>query len=315
MAPALVWVGVRFAVAPERVRVEVPESKVLELLSLIEETLGSNVVSKKSLRTLIGKAMSIASVIYTWRPFLNELYSALHCNDTKAPPGCVWTKQLSHCLSWLKVFLTEEGGCIERVYSVQNFLMRGTQVLITWDASPFGMGATLQVATVFAGFFAISVSTEDCNILDIEVGSNKSQQVLEALAGLIALRLWRRFWQGQRAVLHIRSDSLGALHLFSFLEGSSRALTLIASEFALELGKAESRPDLISHIPGITNVSCDMLSRRFDPNKVFQLPLQLLNAKAVIPPSRPIKWWKSLHGTSAKPPAESTGGAKRPRCQ
>ena len=144
-APALTWVGVKLQLTVDQVRVVVPESKVQELLTLIGDSLSSNVTSKKSLRTLIGKAMAVASVLYTWRPFLHELYAALHCKESHAPSGCVWTKQIRHSLEWIRCFLSEEKGQIERVFTVQHFLQHGPQVTITWDASPFGMGATLQL--------------------------------------------------------------------------------------------------------------------------------------------------------------------------
>ena len=143
MSPTLRWVGVKLQMSRDQIQVEVPESKVQELRVLIDECMSSNLTSKKLLRTLIGKAMAVASVLYTWRPFLHELYAALHCKDSRAPAGCVWSKQLKHSLQWLKCFLSEEGGQIVRIFSVQHFLQSGPQVIITWDASPYGMGATL----------------------------------------------------------------------------------------------------------------------------------------------------------------------------
>ena len=114
-------------------------------------------------------------------------------------------------------------------------------------------------------------------------------------------------------MLQIRSDNIGALSLFAFLKGSSQPLRLIAAEFALDLGKAEFRPDLIQHIPGITNTICDILSRRYDPNKTFYVPTQLRYAKPVIPATRVHSWWRSLTHTSAAPSAESEDGVKRRR--
>ena len=313
MAPTLTWVGVKLQLTSDQVRVEVPESKVQELLTLIDGCLSSNLTSKKSLRTLIGKAMAVASVLYTWRPFLHELYAALHCKESNAPTGCVWTKQLRHSLQWIKCFLSEEEGHIVRVFTVQHYLHQGPQVIITWDASPFGMGATLQIDGEFTEFFAVGITDSDCDILQIEVGSSKSQQTVEALAGLIAMRVWSRFWQGQRAVLQIRSDNIGALSLFAFLRSSSAALRTIAAEFALDLGRAEFRPDLYAHIPGITNVICDVLSRRYDPRKTFYIPSQLLKVRAIVPPTRNRSWWRSLSHTSAAPSAECEVRAKRQR--
>ena len=101
LSPTVLWVGVTLQIDDDKVRAEVPEAKVIELKDLLVEALKSNVVSCKSLRTIIGKAMAIASVIYVWRPFVQELYSALHCTDSHAPKGCVWTKQISHSFQWI----------------------------------------------------------------------------------------------------------------------------------------------------------------------------------------------------------------------
>ena len=163
----------------------------------------------------------------------------------------------------------------------------------------------------FKEFFAIGITDADCDILHIEVGSSKSQQTVEALAGLIALRVWSQHWQGQRAVLQVRSDNIGALSLFAFLKGSSASLRTIAAEFALDLGKAEFRPDLFTHIPGITNVICDVLSRRYDPSKTFYIPKQHRKARAIMPPPRTQSWWRSLAHTLAAPSAETEVGVKR----
>jgi len=92
------------------------------------------------------------------------------------------------------------------------------------------------------------------------------------LAGLVALRVWAKFWQGQRAKLHVRGDNVGALTLFSTLESSSPPLTKIAREFALDLGRARFRPDLVQHIPGIVNKVNDVLSRRYQAGHKFELP-------------------------------------------
>jgi hypothetical protein len=66
----------------------VPQSKVFEIVHLITQAL-RNMISVKSLRTLIGKVMSIATIIYVWRPIVQELYGALHEKQTNAPQGCV----------------------------------------------------------------------------------------------------------------------------------------------------------------------------------------------------------------------------------
>ena len=248
--------------------------------------------------------MAIASVIYVWRPFVQELYSALHAEKTNAPKGCIWTKQVHHSFSWILAFLAGERGSIIRDYSLSHFRREGPDVVITWDASPWGMGATLQVAGQFVEFFSIPIDPMDEVTLSTSKGSSDGQQVWEALAGLVALRVWAKFWQGQRARLHVRGDNVGALTLFSTLKSSSPPLTKIAREFALDLGRARFRPDLVQHIPGIVNKVNDMLSRRFQPGHKFELPPCLVRSRAILPGRRDNGWWKSLHvpsGSSAGP--------------
>ena len=309
LSPTVLWVGITLQIENDKVRAEVPEAKVIELKELIGEALKSNIVSCKSLRTIIGKAMAIASVIYVWRPFVQELYSALHCTESHAPKGCVWTKQISHSFHWILAFLAGEHGSIVRDYSLAHFRREGPEVIITWDASPWGMGATLQVSGQFIEFFAIPIDPIDETTLQTPKGSSDGQEVWEALAGLVALRVWSKYWQGQRAKLHVRGDNVGALTLFSTLKSGSPPLTKIAREFALDLGKAEYRPDLVQHIPGIVNKVNDCLSRRFQPGQTFQLPPCLNKARPIRPVRRGEKWWKSIAAPSSSSavPVETLG--------
>lgn len=93
----------------------------------------------------------------------------------------------------------------------------------------------------------------------------------------------------------MRGDNVGALTLFSALKSGSQ----IAREFALDLGKAEYRPDLVQHIPGIVNKVNDCLSRRFQPGQTFHLPQCLLKARPIRPVRRDGKWWKSIVAPSS----------------
>lgn len=300
MQPKLTWIGISIHITDAAVEVEVPEGKVVELMAMITEISAGNLVSKAMLRTCIGKMMAIASVLYMWRPFIQELYVALHATETNAPEGCVWVKQIEHSLDWIYVFLQQEGAGIRRTYSLQHFKGQGDRILITWDASPFGMGATLQVNGEFKEFFAIRISEQDQKTLATPAGTSEGQQVWECLTGLIALRVWAKYWQGCRAKLQIRSDNIGALTLLTTLRGRTKAMSIIAREYALDHGQAQWRPDLATHIPGLTNTVCDVLSRRYDPNNVFTLPKLLSKAKAIVPPHRDDSWWKTLNAGGRK---------------
>ena len=307
LSDSLVWIGVHLSVQHDGVKAEIPAEKVRELDTMLAESIQGNLVTKKLLRTLIGKAMSIASILFVWRPFISELYMALHEEQTNAPQGCVWSKQIAHAAIWLRTFLAGEMAGIQRIYLLKVFKQEGPEVTITWDASPYGMGGALQVGGKFMEFFAIHIGKEDEEHLSTKSGTSEGQQTWEALCGLICLRLWQKWWMTSTVTLRLRNDNVGALTLFAQVKGRSPAHTLLAKEFALDLGKAQYRPRVTEHLPGIVNVICDVLSRRFQPGETFNLPHQLKQARAVIPPSRPRSWWKTLSWGHRAPAGPSRG--------
>ena len=58
------------------------------------------------------------------------------------------------------------------------------------------------------------------------------------------------------------------------MKGKSFAHTLLAREFALDLGQAQYRPAIAEHLPGVANAICNVLSRQFQPGFQFKLPIQ-----------------------------------------
>ena len=315
LAETVVWIGVTIAVTNDEVTVEVTESKVQEIKLLIAEVMQHNVVASKKLRTLIGKCMSIASVIYVWKPFIQELYAALN-GPTQAPTGCAWTNQIMHPLKWLMAFLDGEAGTIRRTYSVVQYFAPADKVQITWDASPFGMGVFWTINGRLLEYFAIEISDEDQQILQMESGSCNGQQIWERLSGLFAMQQWASHWKQTRVHLYLRGDNVSALVLFATLKTQSKSLALIAREFALDLGTACYKPEVVQRLPGIANVLADTLSRKYDPGKTFVLHPLLTSAAEVCPPPRPITWWRSLAVPSMPDTplaAERAWTRKRPR--
>ena len=116
-------------------------------------------------------------------------YGALHGPPSGAPPGCIWTKQIEIPLSWIRAFLQGSGGEVERRFRLYQHLRLGTSVRITTDASPWGLGAVLEIDDKIVSFFADNVQDTDRTVLSLsDTGQSKDQQVLEALALLVALR-------------------------------------------------------------------------------------------------------------------------------
>ena len=71
-------------------------------------------------------------------------------------------------------------------------------------------------------------------------------------------------------------------------------LGIIARELALDISHAAFSPDLVEHIPGISNKAADILSRRYQPGHNVSLPTYLeLSAEQRVE-YRPKTWWKSL---------------------
>ncbi len=303
---SLVWIGAQYGLESDLVRVTIPQAKVAELKSMIDGMARANVVRIKAVRRLAGLASHVASLIWAWRPFLAELWAAIHpegasASSSRAPEHCVWVKQIRPALQWLSAFLEGIAGTLEMVYRVRPFLNSGIQIRMVTDASVWGIGAILFVDGRPVEWLSDALTPDDEAALGIAIGQDVSQQAAEALAILVSLRVWSQYWREERAVIELRNDNVGALTLFMKLKGRSSALNTIAREAALELGNGSFRPDVFSHSPGVANVWADMLSRQFDPNKVFALPPQLADVRQAHPPSRSTSWWRS------RCPAEQMG--------
>lgn len=200
--------------------------------------------------------MYVASIIYAWRPFISQLYDALlPASDTGAPRNCVWTKQVEQPVKWILEFLATLHQHRIRAWTVANYCGA------VWDASPVGFGAVHLVDGHLVEYLAGEPHEFEIEFLGIVISDSESQQVMESLAGLIALRTWSKWWQQARVTLSIRSDNMGALTLLSRLTSSSARLNILAREFSLDLGNAAFSPDIVQHIPGFTNNICDALSR------------------------------------------------------
>ena len=277
------------------VTVKIPEDKVRELEGLCLQMVSCNVISRKVLHKFAGKAMSIASVIYTWRPFIHQVHAALSSDAaSNGPSGCIWTSQVRNALLWFLAFFDSLKLHLNRTWTLDGFIGAGPCICIVWDASPWGFGAVLLINEHPVEFWADQPGAFETDLLSIIVGDCESQQVLECLAGLVALRVWARHWQHRRITLALRSDNIGALVLLSRLKTTSSRNALIAREFALDLGDASFKPDIAEHIPGFANKCCDALSRLCDPTFDNDTPPLLANVRRVDLPPRERSWWRSV---------------------
>ena len=265
--------------------------------------LQSNVVAVKPLRALTGKLVHIASIVYTLRPFLTELHAAIYPRPRGAPRGTVWLKQISHVLTWIIALL--DGHPITRHYLLSVHLGRGKRIELNLDASPWGIGGYLLEDGVVTAWFSDRIHLEEARLLRIEIGTSAVQQCVEALAALVALRVWHIRWKQAGAIIRVRSDSISALILTLNLKTSGAGTSIVAREMALDIAWANYQPHVAEHVPGIANKTCDMLSRRFQPGASYELPALLKDVpesklqprgvdyyrSAASPPVVQRKWW------------------------
>jgi hypothetical protein len=258
-----------------------------------------NVVSIKKLRSYTGKLMHMASLVHTIRPFLTDLYGAIHSKDlaaSGAPSGCVWTRQIHHVLLWMAAFLSERPGSLHKLYPLSAYRRSATRIGMHLDASPWGLGGYLSVDGDIVAWFASALSDAELSALQLQRGSSSAQQAVEALCALVALRAWQDRWRDRRWSLRVRSDSVSALVLALKLKTSGAAAGIVAREMALDMAAAPFPPIVAEHIPGIANVVPDILSRRHDPKYAasWEIPPLLAGVAETQLPARDAAYFRSL---------------------
>ena len=114
------WIGATFSTHAGGLDATIKAERLEELSLLTDKLLSSNLVSTADLRSYIGKAQSIASLLFTWRPFVHMMYAALKEDGTSdAPPNCRWTRQVRIPLLWIRAFLqSTEPGSLVRSWTV-----------------------------------------------------------------------------------------------------------------------------------------------------------------------------------------------------
>ena len=153
------WIGASFESTNTGVVATILRARLDDLLALVRDLLSANVASIKKVRTLTGKAQSIASLLWVWRPFVHMLYAAIYApidpySVHRPPAGCIWTKQIHVPLRWLVAFLTGRRGNLHRTLSLESYMRLGKSIVLTTDASPYGLGAVLTIDGTIAAWFS-----------------------------------------------------------------------------------------------------------------------------------------------------------------
>ena len=80
--------------------------------------------------------------------------------------NCVWTKQILWSLVWLREFILENRGVITRVFEYDAYFAAYDNIVITCDASPFGIGAWLTINWRLVSWFADQLTSDDALFLN-----------------------------------------------------------------------------------------------------------------------------------------------------
>ena len=136
------------------------------------------------------------------------------------------------------------------------------------------------------------VGVADCDRFHAQVGDPAFNTLWEALAVLVAPREWADRFSPDRPV-EIRSDNLGVLYALYNRAAPARAINLIMQEVSLAEALWDFPLRALKHIPGLSNVTADALSRQFDP-KPKDFPAELLAVTRAHVAHRTRKWYRTL---------------------
>ena len=219
----------------------IPLERKKKLLEAVREVAGKPIVSRKALASLAGGLSFVAGLVPHLRPFLDSFWAALS--------------------QWVAALLGEGEVPLVRIFKVAYPEVAAE---ITTDASPWGIGGVVRLNGNIAGAFAEQLSTDILNKFNAVKGDPKHTTLWEGLALLVAFRLWLP-GLGFGAVVRVKSDSLSSLLMLSKGKAKSLELNCIAREIALDQALQLYRLTFLVHIPGVTNLEADFLSRTISP--------------------------------------------------
>ena len=284
---SITWIGATISLedAEGKVVVSIPEDKAIKLQETTEKFLGKPVVGEKELRSYAGSMSFVAGLIPHIRPFLETIWASLPSGHATASDGArhtgrsgklVHVRRFKPALKWLKALLTGEAAPLYRELQAH---FPDLDVTITTDACPFGLGGTLRVSGILKETFSSDLPKDILSKFKAQRGDSKHTTLWEALALLYACRCWLPAFNG-KARVRCKSDSLSLM--FMLLKGKAKSpdLAIIAREFALDQARDRYRIHFLSHIPGVTNIEADALSRIFAPVPP-ELPRSLVEAPRI----------------------------------
>ena len=282
------WIGAELQASEENITAHIPEDKIADLTEETKQLLRMPVVAKRRLRTYAGKLNYVAGIISQLRPFVACLWAPIaDKTPAKISRGLTHIRRVHHALRWLLRFFTNTELNLTRAFPASG---DAVEVYIHVDASPWGLGGLLVRGTRVLSWFADGLTANDLRRFRARRGDSKFMPIWESLAILVAARTWL---PGRHRIAGVVGDSTGSLALVRKLHAKAPMMNLVAQELALDEGWGRYTLVSVRHIPGVTNLQPDALSRLYAPEAKHVPPeLQQVPRAQVAP--RGQKFWKSL---------------------
>ena len=282
-------------------RIQIPAAPVISIQAPAVNVSSVTVIPKLLIRITRTPGIVI-SMLPELRPFLSMLWGVLSDNTrrSKLPEAMVHTSQCRVAVGWLLAMLNEVHGPLQRDFAVNEQQADEGDYIIT-DASPWGFAGIRYCNHQPVAWFATPLTPHDVRRFQARIGDSAHNTTWEALALLVAARIWL---PGTRLLARVRSDSLSALRAMVKMVSRSPALNAIARELALDSVLGLYRVGLATHVPGIANLTADDLSRMWAPD-AHAFPDALRGVHRDQAPPRDSSFWK------ATLPTERVGRKKR----
>jgi hypothetical protein len=301
------WIGVKMLLRwPESpmkgsITYSAPRKMADEILETLKGWLSKGMVSHRELRSTTGKLSWVAGILPRLRWAVSVLFAVLkdaeedertgaeeeraqHRADKRPKYGLVAVKRFGGTIRWILAALSRPDMFAIRQ---EDLMEKPVTMGILSDASPLGMGAVLVAVAPREGTLYMVEAMEakfneaEAALLKVEHGQSSSQGVLEALAILRAIKLWRT--RLQKRAIFIRSDSVVALAMTHQWASSTPQLNHIGGEIAIRLEEYGVARVVTQHIPGVLNVEPDWLSRSHDRDAEIPSNLRKVRIKQLAP--------------------------------
>ena len=298
---SVTWIGAVCTVTPTQVDTTITAPKLAKAREQALKIMSKTIASRKELASLAGTLGHFAGIVPTLWPFIRPLWAVLYDTaPSSIPLNMFHTSRILTSVSWFLAFLSDPARLLTRTFSLRTPPLDAPSWLrVSVDASPWGMGGVKwDHQWRPTEYFHTGVSADDQAQLGITIGESAHMPVLEALAILIAVRLWA---PEHEIAYSVRSDALGAIQALANLRSPNPGVNRVAAELALDIVDKQYAPMRITHIPGVSNVFPDYLSRLLQPGVANPCPKELATATRVETAKRDLSWWrtfsfeKSLH--------------------